>query len=645
MLASFRRLSKSKVGTIVLMLFLVAIVASFALADISNVTQGGLGGGASSSSLASAGGEEVTDRDVSRALERRLSELRQQDPEADYSVLASDFEPLLQSLIDMKTLVAFADKHGFTVSRRLVDAEIANLPGTRGLDGRFSDAAYRQFLSQQRLTDAEVREIIASTLLQRLLLTPVASNARVPVGVARPYASMLLELREGEIAMIPARSFRGGLSPTDADLQRFHATNRTRYMVPEQRVLRLARMGPEQVAGVTASDEEIAAFYRANQASFAARDIRVISQAVVPDKAAADAIASRARGGSSFASAAAPAGLSAEDISVGPQSRGQFASLAGEEVAAAAFEAAEGAVVGPIQSDLGWHVVKIDSVRAESGRSLAQARDEIAARLTAEKRKEALTDLVTRVEDAIADGSNFVEAATGAKLDVVQTPLITAAGAARADPSYRFPAELAPALKSGFELTPDDEPVVETLADERGYVLVAPAQVVDAAPAPLASIRDRVAQDWINFQAAARARKVASDLAAKVARNVPLERAVAESGVDLPAIQPVRMRRLDLSRSNQQVPAPVRMLFNLGSGKSRMVADPRGEGFYVVKLNKVTPGNALSQPSLITQLQRDFQRGTSEEYAQQFLSAIRGDVGVRRNEEAIAEARRRIIGE
>lgn len=642
MLRSVRRASKSKVGTAVLALFLLAIVASFALSDISNVTGGTFSG--SGSALATAGGEEVTDRDMSGALERRLGQVRQENPEADYSAIAQDFDPLLQSLIDRRVMDAFVGRHDFTLSKRLVDAEIANIPGTRGLDGKFSDAAYQQFLSQQRLTDAEVRDLISSTLLQRLLLTPVASNARVPVGVARPYASMLLELREGGIAMIPASAFRTGPAPTEADLQRFYAGNRTRYIVPEQRILRLARIGPEQVASIAPTEQEIAAFYRANQAAYGAKDIRVISQAVVPGKAAADAIASRARGGGAFAAAAAPAGLSAADISVGPQTRAEFASLAGEKVAAAAFAAEAGAVVGPLQSDLGWHVVKIDSVRTEGGRSLEQARPEIVERLGAEKRKVALEDLVAQVEDAVAAGSNFADAAAQAKLPVTQTPLITAGGVSRADRGYRLPAELAPALKSGFELAPTDDPVVETLAEGRGYVLVAPAQVVPAAPAPLARIRDQVAADWVDFQAAARARTVATAIAAKAARNVPLARAVAEAGSSLPPLRPVRMRRLDLTRAQGQVPAPVQMLFNLGSGRSRLVADPGGKGFYVVKVDKITPGNAITQPALINQVQRDFQRATAEEYAQQFIAAMRQGVGVKRNEEAIAATRKQVFG-
>ena len=81
--------------------------------------------------------------------------------------IIGDFEPLLDELIDDKTLLAFAEKFGFPLSKRLVDAEIAQIPQTKGLNGQFSEQAYQQFLAQQRLTDAEVRQILAGGLLQR----------------------------------------------------------------------------------------------------------------------------------------------------------------------------------------------------------------------------------------------------------------------------------------------------------------------------------------------------------------------------------------------------------------------------------------------------------------------------------------------
>ena len=94
MLASFRRLSKSTVGTIIMALFLIAIIASFALADIQGVLSGGPLGGRGDS-LVKVGSEKITDRDMTRAMDQRLSRVRQDNPEATYATIAGDFEQLL----------------------------------------------------------------------------------------------------------------------------------------------------------------------------------------------------------------------------------------------------------------------------------------------------------------------------------------------------------------------------------------------------------------------------------------------------------------------------------------------------------------------------------------------------------------------
>jgi peptidyl-prolyl cis-trans isomerase D len=639
MLSSFRRLSKSKVGTAILVVFLLAIVASFAMADISGMS-GSLGG--SSGTLAQADDEKVSERDFSTAMERLLAAARQQNPEAGYASIANDAPALIDQLIDEAALKAFASNHGLLMSRRLIDAEIAALPQTRGLDGEFSEEAYAQFLSSQRLTDAQVRRLLGSDLIRRTLLGPVAANARIPVGVATQYASMLLERRDGELVMVLNEAYRAGLTPTAGDIQSFYDQTKQRYIVPEQRVLRIATMGPDQVASVAPTEQEIAAYYKANAATYGGREVRVISQAVVPSKQAADAIAARARSGATFVAAAAPAGFSAEDVSVGPQTRQQFGSLAGDKVATAAFAGARGSIVGPVQSDLGWHVIRIDDVRGETGRTLADARGEILAKLTADKRKEALLDLVTKVEESIEDGASLAEAASANKLTLTDTPLITATGTDRANPAYRSPPQLAAALKTGFELTADDDPVVETLPNDAGYVLVGVGRIVTAAPAPLAQIRDRVAADWVAKKSADRARAAASGIAAKVGRGSSMADAVKGAGAGVSPVQPFGARRLQLSEAPPEVAAPLRILFSLAVGKSRMVADPQGRGYFVVKANKVTPGNATTQPGLITQVQGSFQQSLSDELAQQFIAAVRSDVGVRRNEKAINEARTRI---
>ena len=64
-------------------------------------------------------------------------------------------------------------------------------------------------------------------------------------------------------------------------------------------------------------------------------------------------------------------------------------------------------------------------------------------------------------------------------------------------------------LKAGFAMAADDDPEVVTLPNEAGYVMVAVDRVIEAAPAPLAEIKDRVREDWIHRKATDRARAVA----------------------------------------------------------------------------------------------------------------------------------------
>lgn len=644
MLSFFRKVSKSKIGTWVMAAVLIAILAGFGLADLSNFGTGNIGFGTSSGTLVKVGDQEISEREMSEAMQRRLQEARQQRPNADYASIIGDLGALLDALLDQRTLMAFADKYGFPLSKRLVDAEIAQLPGVKGLNGQFSDQAYQAFLSQQRLSDAEVRQILAGGQLQRLLLTPVATNARIPVGMATPFAAMMLEAREGEVAIIPAGAFKAGLKPTDAQLQQYYAANRSaRYMIPEQRSLRIARIGPEQVAGIAASDKEISDYYNQHKDTYAPSDTRSLSQVVVQDQATANAIAQRAKGGTSLAAAAAPAGSNAAVTTLKDQSRTAYASVAGDKAAAAVFEAQSGTTVGPIKSDFGFIVVRIDSTKGVAGKSLAQAHTEIAAKLNADKRKSAIEDMVDKVQNAVDGGNNFSEATAAAKLQVVTTPLVTASGASRSDPSYKVAEELAPAVKTGFDIAPNDPPEIVALKGDAGYAVVSPAQVVQASPAPLESIRQQVTNDWISDQALLKARAAATQIASKATGAASLADALKGAGAALPAPRPIAARRIQIADAQGNTPAPLKVLFSIGAGKSRMAAVPQGAGFFVVKVNKVTPGNPMLAPSLVGQITGQLGQAASQDYAAQFVADLKREMKVKRNESAIQAFRARLL--
>ena len=73
-----------------------------------------------------------------------------------------------------------------------------------------------------------------------------------------------------------------------------------------------------------------------------------------------------------------------------------------------------------------------------------------------------------------------------------------------------------------------------------------------------------------------------------------------------------------------------------------MVAVPLGRGFFVVKVDKITPGNALLQPGLISQMQNELREPVSQDYAQQFLATVRKEMKLDRNDNAIAAMKARL---
>src|SRR4030095_5345657 len=170
MLPAFRRISNSAIGTVLMVLVLVMILIGFAMQDVRSVFSGGGFGRLGAGTLAKVGDEEVSDRDLDSAMRRVLQQAQRQNPKTTSSSIANQFEPVLEQLITERTLLAFTQDHDFVVSKRLVDAQIADLPQTRGLDGKFSQQAYAAFLQQQQLTDTELRRVLQAALTERLVL-------------------------------------------------------------------------------------------------------------------------------------------------------------------------------------------------------------------------------------------------------------------------------------------------------------------------------------------------------------------------------------------------------------------------------------------------------------------------------------------
>ena len=158
-----------------------------------------------------------------------------------------------------------------------------------------------------------------------------------------------------------------------------------------------------------------------------------------------------------------------------------------------------------------------------------------------------------------------------------------------------------------------------------------------------ASIRAQVATDWVNNQATQRAQAAANQIAAKASGNVSLAEAIKSLNLPIPPSRPVAARRIQIADPQGDVPPAFKILFSISAGKARTAPNPSGGGFFVVKVNKVTPGNALSSPGLIAQVQGELAQATAQDYAQQFLADLKKQMKAKRNESAIEGFRARLL--
>ncbi|HYG47474.1 MAG TPA: peptidyl-prolyl cis-trans isomerase [Allosphingosinicella sp.] len=642
MLSIFRRGFMAKIMLVFLVIGLFAIV-------ITGFGTGGSGmgglGGMSGATVATVGGEALTSERLRDETQRQFDRIRQGQPELDIPTFLRQgaLDEVLEQLIDLTASAVFGREQGLGVSRQMIDREIASMQDFHDVTGRFDESIFRSILARENLSEVQLREEIATRLLQRQLLGPVARSAHVPAALAQQYASLLLESRTGIVGAVPTAAMGAGAEPSDAEIAAFYRTNQARYTIPERRVIRYAVFGAENVAAQSqATEAEIQAAYRSNPA-FAAGESRRLSQ-VVLDEAAARALAQKVAAGTAFAAAAAQAGRSAADIALGVNTREAFAAKSSPAVAAAVFGAAKGATVGPIRGPFGWHVVKVEDVIVTPARPLASVRGELAAQIQQRKAANALNDLATRIEDAISDGSTFDEIAAANKLPVRETAPVTATGAAPDVADWQAPPELQPLLEGAFALEPGEDPSVETIQENQRYALVAVARAVPAAAPPLAAIRDRIKADLVVRRASERARAVASAIVARINGGMAPAQAFAQAQVKLPPLETLTATRREIARANAQVPPPLAMMFSLPRGKARLLPAPDGRGWFVVYLERIVPGDASKEPGLAQAVRTQFGAIIGEEYARQFTGAVRAALKVEKNDEAVRQLRREMLG-
>jgi peptidyl-prolyl cis-trans isomerase D len=408
------------------------------------------------------------------------------------------------------------------------------------------------------------------------------------------------------------------------------------FTAPEYRTFTVLPLTPELFIGESApTDDELHAAYDQHKADYIAPEKRKVTQVIVNDKATADAVVKAMQPGKTFDEAAkiGTAGKS-QPIPLDYLTQDDFP----EALRAPVFAAAKGAIVGPVQTLLGWHVIQLNDI--QPGHEVPF--DEVKAKLTDEVKHDqaidALSEQVDKLGDKLSGGAPMDEVASsvGAKpltfgpVDIKGNPAKpeTAAGS---DPTKPVPAKPASSWTAkAFQLQQGETSAFE---DDKagGYFAVRLDSVTPPALRPLADVRAQIVADWKKEKQAEQIAKRAQDLAAGARSGTAMSAIATEAGQPLETSPAVTRDPADKA---DNAPALVAALFQLNAIGDITTVDT-GSGQVIARLSEIRPANPLAAGEKLLTIQRELDRALQADTLAEYRAALRNTTKISVNPQAV----------
>jgi peptidyl-prolyl cis-trans isomerase D len=363
---------------------LTVIALTFAVWGIESYTRYGSGQDA----VAKVNGYEISARQFQEQLAQQQESIRrmfrgQIDPAALDTPEAR--RAVLDQMIAQRVVFSEAAKRHLFVGRQAVIEAITQAPEFQE-NGKFSPARYSDYLAQRGLNDAQNVQQLQSELPMAALTRAVAGTAIAPHALATRLAAIQSQKREIAQAQIAAKQFLDGVKVDEAKAKEYYEAHKDEYRAPERVRAQYVLLSAQALAKQEpVSDAEIQAAYDARAAQYKVEEQRRASHILVKDKAEAEKIAAEVRKNPGrFAELAKK-----DSQDPGSAQKGGDLGWFGRGMMVKPFEEAVFEMkpneVRVVQSEFGFHVVRVTGVQAARSRPLAEVKKEIADELAQQK--------------------------------------------------------------------------------------------------------------------------------------------------------------------------------------------------------------------------------------------------------------------
>lgn len=401
-----------------------------------------------SGEVAKVAGTKISMQEFDNALRERQDQLRQMMKDKADPALLDSMEvrnTVINSLVDRRALLAHALHAGMTITDIQVQKVIGEIPTFRDeKTGQFSPERFQQILKSQGMTPVMFEERVRQDLRLAQSRDAVVASVMLPDAVVARLARIREQQREvSQWVLSPNQAFTR-VTVSDEEVAKHYDENKNAFRIPERVRVEYLTLSPESAAkNVTVTDQEISDYYKAHPELYTKPEQRRASHILIAVPKDANAAAKE--------EARKKAQSLVDQIKAAPASFGELAKKHSQDPGSAAnggdlgFFAAgamvkpfddavfalktAGELVGPVETPYGFHVIRLDGIKAGEATSLEQVRAAIEAELKKPKLAKAFADVADAFQEMVFSQSDSLKpAAETFKLTIQTSDWITKDG-------------------------------------------------------------------------------------------------------------------------------------------------------------------------------------------------------------------------
>ena len=386
-------------------LFLVLLVmgaAGLVLTDAG----GFFGSGIKTSDVAKVGSHTINSRPFDTKM-RRIVAMQGIEPEAAFE-LGLVHQALFREVRNL-LLLQGANDLGVMVSDEKITDYINEIlvPYMREDTTSKKSEIFAAILRQNGMTESLFIDEARTEMTNNVLISAVSNaSVHIPKIMQADIDAFSKETRDIEYVVFNNKDAKLENKADEETLQRYYKSFQERYRIPEKRDFTVAKLSQDKIKGdLKVSDEDALALYEENKGSYTKPRKHKIAQALADSEGDALKIKDAAEKGKPLSRAATS--VTGDEASFIDTQAYQEGSLPQElDKDAFAEGVKKGDILGPYETALGWHVLKIVDVIPETTPEFKDVKDEIKAEMLDEQLWDTLDQTLTEIEDRIFGGDD-----------------------------------------------------------------------------------------------------------------------------------------------------------------------------------------------------------------------------------------------